>query len=140
MKKRNKGITLVSLVVTIVVILILTTIIVKNTYTGSDYKKYKLMCADVKMLEDKILIYYNRFAKIPTIAENGQVQTSNMPEGLASILDTANHEYWKIDVSKLSGITLNYGDAEDVFIIDTTTFEVYYLNGIEYDGKIYYTD
>lgn len=140
MKKRNKGITLVSLVVTIVVILILTTIIVKNTYTGSDYKKYKLMCADVKMLEDKILIYYNKFAKIPTIAENGQVQTSNMPEGLASILDTANHEYWKIDVSKLSGITLNYGDAEDVFIIDTTTFEVYYLNGIEYDGKIYYTD
>lgn len=138
MKNKNRGITLVSLVVTIVIILILTTIIVKNTYTGSDYKKYKLMCADVKLLEDKILIYYNKYANLPLITDNGQVFLEDLPEGLSSVLDTENHEYWKIDISKLSGVTLNYGDAEDVFIIDTTTYDVYYLNGIEYDGDIYY--
>ena len=140
MQKKNKGITLVSLVVTIVIILILSTIIIRNTYTGSDYRRYKLMCADVELLEDKILIYYNKYGNLPLITENGQVMLESMPEGLASLLDTENHEYWKIDVTKLSGITLNFGDEEDIFIIDTTTFEVYYLNGVEYDAKIYYTD
>lgn len=140
MKNKNKGITLVSLVVTIVIILILSTIIIRNTYTGSDYKRYKLMCADVELLEDKILIYYNKYGNLPIITENGQVMPESMSEGLTSLLDTENHEYWKIDATKLSGITLNFGDTEDVFIIDTTTFEVYYLNGVEYDAKIYYTD
>ena len=50
------------------------------------------------------------------------------------------HDFYKLDINKLSNITLNYGDEEDIFIIDSATFEVYYLNGIEYQDVIYYTD
>ena len=38
--KLDKGITIISLIVTIVLILILTTVIVTDTDTGNDYKKY----------------------------------------------------------------------------------------------------
>ena len=131
MRKGKNGITLISLVVTIVIILILTATIITNVYTGSDYKKYKLMCADVEFLEDKILIYYNNYGELPLLDKVEQ----NLPPQTNS-----EHEYYKIDVNKLTGITLNYGDEEDVFIIDTSTFEVYYLNGIEYMDTMYYTD
>lgn len=130
---QNKGITIVSLIVTIVVMLILTSIIVTDTYTGSDYKKYKLMCADVELLEDKVIVYYNQYVEIPTTGE--KIETG-LPEVIANI----GHDFYKLDINKLSNITLNYGDEEDIFIIDSATFEVYYLNGIEYDGNIYYTD
>ena len=146
MFNQKKGITLISLVVTIVILLILTGTVITNTYTGSDYKKYKLMCADVKMLEDRIIIYYNKYGELPLVTVDGQLSTSTMPQDLTNSLNTT-HQFWKIDTSKLNGITLNYGDEEDIFIIDTTTHEVYYLfydgsqyTGIEYNGTIYYTD
>lgn len=135
MLKSNKGITLTSLIVTIIIILILTTIIVKDTNTGKDYKMYKLMCADVEMLEDKILIYYNKYGDIPTVDLSQEDE-----EKIEENLDKNPEDMKRVDTSKLSGITLNYGDTEDVFVIDTATFEVYYLNGIEYEAEIYYTD
>ena len=137
MKKLNKGITLVSLIITIVIILILTRVVVTNTYTGSDYKRYKNMCSDVKLLEDKILIYYNKYGKIPTIELTAE-ELASITAGLESIVDKTKLE--KVDTSKLSGITLTYGDEEDVFLINKDTFEVYYLNGIEYEGTTYYTE
>lgn len=137
MKKLNKGITLVSLIITIVIILILTSVVVTNTYTGSDYKRYKNMCSDVKLLEDKILIYYNKYGKIPTIELTAE-ELASITAGLESIVDKTKLE--KVDTSKLSGITLTYGDEEDIFLINKDTFEVYYLNGIEYEGVTYYTE
>lgn len=137
MKKLNRGISLTTLIITIVIILILTSVVVTNTYTGSDYKKYKNMCSDVKLLEDKILIYYNKYGKIPTL-ELTDEELASISEGLTAIVDKTKLE--KVDTSKLSGITLTYGDEEDVFLINKDTFEVYYLNGIEYEGTTYYTE
>ena len=133
--KLNKGITIISLIVTIVLMLILTTVIVTDTDTGSDYKKYKLIWADIELLEDKVLIYYNKYGEIPTKQES---ITEDLPENISETNEKTRFSY--LDVNKLSNITLNYGDAEDIFIIDNTTLEVYYLNGIEYEGEIYYTD
>ena len=85
--KNNKGITISSLIITIVIILILTSVVVTSTNTGSDYKKYKLMRSDVELLEDKILIFYNKYGELPLIDQNGQVHINNMPETLANQLD-----------------------------------------------------
>ena len=133
MIRTNRGITLTSLVAAIIIMLILTATIITNTYTGSDYKKYKLMCADVNMLEDKCVIYKNKYGDLPILDGEGAQVVSNLPTGTNDL-----HEFWKIDKTKLDNITLNYGKEEDVFIIDTTTLEVFYLNGIEYNGEIYY--
>lgn len=127
---KQKGITMIALIVTVVVMLILTTIIVTDTDTGAEYKKYKLMCADVQLLEDKILIYYNEYGELPVTGEAVDV----------SAIIESNHEFKVIDTAKLNNLTLSYGTDKDVYIVDTTTFEVYYKNGIKYDGTIYYTN
>lgn len=131
-KKNNKGITLTSLVVTIIIILILTTTIVTSSSAGGAYKKYKLMCADVQILEDKILVYYNKYGKLPT---TGDAISENLPD-----VTNEMHNYYRIDVSKLGEVTLNYGKSEDVFIVDSMTMEVFYLNGVVYNGETYYTN
>lgn len=125
----QKGITIITLIVTIVVMLILSTIIITDTYTGTDYKRYKLMCADVELLEDKVLIYYNKYGEIPKGVD------TNAPEGLEN-----GHDFYELDISKLENLTLNYGQEEDKFIIDSQTLEIYYQNGIEFNGTIYYTN
>lgn len=128
--KSNKGITIITLIVTIILILILTTITVTSTYTGSDYRRYKLMCADVELLEDKIIYFYRQYGELPI---------GNEVVNLPVEIDNEN-TFCEINVNLLSDLTLNYGEEEDVYIVDTETFEVYYLNGIEYQNEIYYTD
>lgn len=128
--KSNKGITIITLVIAIVLILILATVTITSTDTGSDYRRYKLMCNDIEQLEDKILYFYRQYEELPIRNE-----VTNIPEEIKN-----GHKFYEININKLNGITLNYGDAEDVFIVDSTTFEVYYLNGIIYEEQIYYTD
>ena len=137
--KSKKGITIISLIVTIVVMLILTATIISDTYTGSDYKKYKNMCSDIDLLEDKILMYYKQYGNLPLASETSKT----IPKDEAF---NPEHTYCEIDINKLKNITLNYGKKEDdndinnIFVIDTDNFEVYYLKGIEYEGTIYYTN
>lgn len=128
--KSNKGITIISLIVTIIVVLILTTVTITSTYTGSDYRRYKLMCADVEMLEDKILYFYRQYGDIPVGNE-----VSTLPTEINN-----GHKFYEVNVNLLSNITLNYGDNSDIYIVDSETFEVYYLNGVKYKNQIYYTD
>ena len=132
MKKNSKGITLAYLVITIIIILILTSTIITSTYTGADYKRYKLMCADIEMLENKTLMYYNKYGALPI---TGDALTSDLPEAIRN-----GHSFYRIDIGKLNNVTLNFGETDDIYIIDSMTFEVYYLNGIEYKGEIHYTD
>lgn len=128
--KSNKGITIITLVITIIVILILTTVTITSTYIGIDYKRYKSMCSDVELLEDKILYFYREYGELPLGNE-----VTNVPTEIEN-----GHTFYEININKLKNITLNYGDAEDIYIVDSETFEVYYLNGIEYEDVIYYTD
>lgn len=128
--KSKKGITIVSLIVTIIVILILTTVTITSTYTGSDLRRYKLMCADIELLEDEILYFYRQYGELPIGAE-----ATNIPEEINN-----GNKFYVVNINKLDNITLNYGEAEDIFIIDSETYEVYYQNGVEYQDEIYYTD
>ena len=128
--KSNKGITIITLVITIIVILILTTVTITSTYIGIEYKRYKSMCSYVELLEDKILYFYREYGELPI--EN---EVTNVPTEIEN-----GHTFYEVNINKLKNITLNYGDAEDIYIVDSETFEVYYLNGIEYEDVIYYTD
>ena len=55
--KSKKGITLITLVVTLIVMAILTTVTITSTYTGTDFRRYSLMCSDVELLEGLMEIY-----------------------------------------------------------------------------------
>ena len=133
--KKEIGITLVSLVITIVILLILSTTMIISVNTGQEYKEYKKMCADIEILRDRIAIYYNKYVDIPTVGDS--IAPSNFPE----TIETGN--FYEIDLSKLPSLTLNFGtkeDSNDMYIINMNSFNVYYLKGLEYNGNICYRE
>ena len=130
--KENKGVTLIILVVTIVILLMLSGTAIYNYNLSNDVAVYNKMIADIKLLEDKTIVYYNKYGDIPRT--NRSIQVSGI-------------EYYEMDLSKLDNITLNYGkdykgisdlnNASDVYLINSN-LNIYYLKGIEKNGEIYH--
>lgn len=134
-KKINceKGITIVALIITVIVLLILAGIIVENIDSSSKVSGYNNMVADIRLLEDKLLIYFNKYGEIPKTTRSININTK---------------DYYEIDLSKLDNITLNYGkkygetdelviNKSDVYVVNDA-LEVYYIQGMNLDGLRYY--
>ncbi len=120
----NKGITMVSVIITVIILLILSAVIINGIDVSNNVAPYNNMIADITLLEDKLLVYYNKYREIPT-------------------LEQKYNDYYEIDLSKLENITLNYGskidgDKDDIYLVNNN-LEVYYLKGTELNGKIHHT-
>lgn len=132
--RKNKGITLISLVITIAIMLILTGVISYNFSVSNEKSYYNKMVSDIQILNDKILIYYNRYEEVPKTTRGITVDGT---------------VYYEIDLSKLENVTLNYGSENgdattlsqisDVYVVDED-LNVYYLKGIELNDILYHTD
>ncbi|MCL2341761.1 MAG: prepilin-type N-terminal cleavage/methylation domain-containing protein [Firmicutes bacterium] len=138
MLRNSRGITLISLVVTIIILLILSGAVITSIQYKPDVGNFNKMRSDITTLRDRVLNYYNEYGIAP-IGDN--VADPDMPSSQKNPNDLPG-SYYKLDVSKLANITLNYGrgkTANDVYIINTKTLQVYYLKGIAFKGDIYYT-
>lgn len=134
--KSQKGITMISLVIAIVILLILSGTAIYNLNLSNGVGRYNNMVADIKLLNDKTLVYYNKYGEIP--------KTNR------SSININGEEYYELDISKLEGITLNYGkeygqvgtltSSSDVYVINESTLNVYYLKGVEKSGEIYHEE
>lgn len=132
MIKSQKGITIVTLIIMIIFILILTGTIVYNSNSSNKAVTYNNMIADIKLLEDKILIYFNKYGEIPKTSRTIEID---------------NIIYHEIDLSKLDNVTLMYGNDNnktgeltntlDVYLVNSS-LDVYYLKGVNLSGKIYH--
>ena len=125
--KSNKGITMVALVTTIIIMLILLGVSINGINTSNNAVPYNNMVADITLLEEKLLLYYNRYKEIPK------------PE-MAKQIDGV--QYYEIDLSKLENVTLNYGikyngDEEDIYLVNDN-LNVYYLKGVQKSGTMYH--
>ena len=133
--KNERGITLVTLVTTIIILLILTgvTISVVNMINAKD--QIKKMNADIQILQDKVILYYNKNQELPITQRSIELFEPSIT-------------YWEIDLNKISVTGLNFGhdfgkdgdlefNVSDVYVINNN-FEIVYLRGINYNGRTYY--
>ena len=130
--KSNKGITLVALISTVIILLILSGVTITGINNSNGVGRYNNMVADIKLLKDKCLVYFNKYGEIPKT------------ENIVTIDDI---DYYEIDLSKLDNITLNYGkeynkaenlsNSSDVYVINSN-LDIYYLKGIEKSGEIHH--
>lgn len=125
--KSNKGITMIALVTTIIIMLILLGVSINGINISNNAVPYNNMVADITLLEEKLLLYYNRYKEIP------KTEMAKQIDGV---------QYYEIDLSKLENLTLNYGikydgDEEDIYLVNDN-LKVYYLKGIQKSGTIYH--
>ena len=154
MIKKEKGVTMVALVITVIILLILTSMLVYNATDSVHIKALTNLYNDVELLREKVSEYYNEYGKIPA-----KVKYTNKDE-LSSVLSSKNDtgDFYVIDLEAMKGITLNYGkDYEkikndeqnadtytDVYIINENSQNIFYVQGIKITQnnttKTYYTD
>lgn len=137
--KSEKGITIVSLIITIVILLILSSVIIVNINSSTNINKVNYMYADLKLLEEKILVYYKQYGDIPK--KSTDLSGYNIIERLGTERNiNDNDNYYEIDLSKLDNITLNYGSGGnfDIYIINEKTLTIYYLAGVENEDIVYH--
>lgn len=147
--KNNKGITLITLVITIVVLVILTFSISVNIQQYGDIKIKNNFEHDITILEEEINQYYARNKELPILNKYTNTDTFKQYKNVND-----NTNYYIIDVRKLE-VSLNYGkdfesvtsklkseevsDIIDVYIINEQSHTIYNPKGIEYEGSRYYT-
>ena len=146
--KNNRGITMIALILTIIIMLILASITV-NIGT-SEIEKAKLedlkttmlsIKGRVKIIVDK-LAFEDTFDNTGMLAyDDATLYTSNIPGELKVILeeDTSNLYIWDQTAMENNNITDVEITEEDFFIMDYETKEVYYSQGFEYNDEVYYS-
>ena len=133
MIKNSRGVTLVTLVIAIVILLILSAVIISQLSMRASTGDLVAMRSDIELLRERVLLYYSN---------NGRLPTNNIVTNLPTELNTSDAHY-TLDIERLGNITLNFGlgnlGSEDIYIINTRTLDVYYLMGIEHEGDIYHS-
>lgn len=153
--KSEKGITLVLLVTTLIVLSMITIPIVVNTSNINKVKNYTLFKDDIDTLRESIDIAYRTDSDISSIGPiyTGSLNMLNGNQGSTKIInDNDNDIYYIIELEKLNERltskirNLNYGErnkditntSTDVYIINDKSRTIYYLDGINYNDNLYY--
>ena len=155
MLKKNKGVSLVSLSIAVIIIIAITGMIIYKSHDSIEIKNLTNMYNDISNLRDKITEYYAQYGAIP--ATQKYTNTSHL-DSLKGAND--GNDFYVIDLNMIDGLTLNYGqdyeeikgltdqstiDAyDDVYIINYNSHNIFYVRGINYkvndQNKTYYTD
>ncbi len=153
--KGNKGISLVTLSITVAVILILTNVVIYNTADSIRTTKLNNMQADIENLRDKISNYYSEYGNIPANKSIEYTNTSHI-DSISQATDIG--PFYVIDLAAMENVTLNYGkdyekirngeatteeqinQLKDLYIINSTSHNIFYVQGIKIDDETFYTD
>ena len=117
----------------LIIVIAIFSILIVSINNGVNLSKLNSMNHDINVLEDSIALYY---------LNNGNIPIKDKINFEHSINPNDNNSYYKINLSKLENIYLNYGkmkNEQDFYIINEESHTIYYFSGVEYKGKIYYT-
>lgn len=157
-KKGERGISLISLTITIVILVLITNMLVYNAKDSVDIKNLNGMKNDVENLRDKVSEFYNQYGNVPA-----NIPYTNLSSELQQVFNEKEkknlNEFYVLDLQAMQGLTLNYGNEyeqvkdtntetanryTDLYIIHRTTHNIFLVKGIKVkennETKTYYTD
>ena len=156
--KGDKGISLISLVVAVIVLLILSGMIIYKAQDTVYIQNLTNLYNDIDLLREKVSDYYEEYGELPVSIK--YTNTNNL-SNFDSLLTEEEKEsdFYVIDLEQMEGITLNFGkDYEnvkndssnvntytDLYIINEESHNIFLVEGVivDEDGdteEIYYTD
>ena len=140
--KNENGITMITLVVTVLLLIIITGTLATNSYDSTQIAKLTKLDNDIKALNDRIAAYYVEHEELPIMGNS--YSKNDLRNVISDLSGNDGDEYYTIDLSLLDNITLNYGEdyaalSENSYIINTESHVIYYLQGIRYKGVVYHT-
>ena len=144
--KNNKGVTMVALIITIIIMIILLTVINFGSNSAIEMRNLNNMYADILILDEKVALYYLKNGDIPVMEneeEKIMLKEEDLSSGITNNNPNNNDKYYIIDVKKLDNLTLNNLkdtiNSSDRYIVNEQSHTIYYQKGVLLDGKVYYT-
>jgi len=154
--KENKGITLISLIISIIVLIILASV---ATYSGIhviNSSKLTAFTAEMKIMQSQVNSLYNKWKNEGVVTTIGQDGTKNNYAGadilnLGYDLDSQADEVFKANASGITDKTgyrlfnndlikgLGIEGVEQSFFINIQKRSVVSYKGLKYEGQMYYT-
>ncbi len=154
--KNKKGITLITVSITIIVLVILVNIVLYNVKDNLKIENLRNMQNDIANLRDKVLSYYAKYDAIPAKQDIEYTNIESLKSSgiISQAVDTG--KFYVIDLKVLENLTLNYGrdyekitststkeevnELTDLYIINADSLNIFYSQGITIDDTTYYTD
>lgn len=133
--KSQKGITLMILVITIIVMSIIVGTLSYNSINSFRMNAYYNMCADIELLDEKIALYYLEHKTLPIIKEEPKEIKESMEEGNVNYNPNNSGTLYLIDLSKLSNLSLTNSE----YYIDEQSHTIYSSYGKKVGENIYFT-
>lgn len=135
--KSQKGVTLMILMATVVIMAIVAGTINYNTKSAVKTNEYYSMCADIELLDEKIALYYLQNNSLPITGEPIGLENICNDEAVRKENENPNNsnKIYRIDIGKLDNLSLTNSE----YFIDEQSHTIYYLYGVTFDNYTYYT-
>lgn len=145
-KYNNKGITLIALVITIIVLLVIAGITITGAITGVDKSTNQKLETELKMVQHAVFERYTKYSltKDTSLLVGTEVEKTEFPTDVT--LQYANEEeynnfdpekkYYEISSSDFS--KLGISNLEDTYIVNYKTGEVYNKTSKKSSGENLY--
>lgn len=151
-RKRERGISLVSLVIITVILMIIANVIIYNVNKNLKLGNLTKMQNDIMNLKDKVSAYYKENGKIPANIKYTNISLMEQAGIISKAIDTG--DFFVIDLSALENLTLNKGEDykkvkenpenadsyTDLYIINEASQNVFYVAGVTVNNTTFYTD
>lgn len=138
--KNEKGITLIALIVTLVVLSIMVTAMTSGVRTSLESRNYNNIQEELKYLEESVKLYYENNGRLPNSITGTTVTNPGALTGTFYVISGVNVGAYTdlgLDYDKFYYGKGTIGD-EDIFCVETSSLDVYYLKGMEINGTRYY--
>ena len=154
--KNKKGMSMISLIITVIVILILLATSIGFMGNAVDNSRISAFANDLVEIEDAVRTYYVEKDEFPTSDSDKNALSQNALLGLISdgksyledelklngdYIENGNlGAFYKIDLSKIGVAstkrgTKDSGDTSDIYVVSYPSLNVYYVKGIEAKSK-----
>lgn len=142
--KDEKGITLMTLAVTITLLVIITGILAVKSHASLETANLSKLENDIEILDDRIASFFVKNEKLPIYEGDGVLTKSQLSSILNDMSVNDGDNYYTIDIDALDNVTLNYGNdyknlTNDRYIINAESHVVYYLKGVFCNSNEYHT-
>ena len=141
--KKERGISLIALIITIIVIIILASIAITSSLKTPQQAGYAKFCNDISTIQEKVAVRYTEVFGEKILAginvTDKHVYKEFTGVGTATI---GGKTVYEINGAKLKHDLPIYTDAdggEKKWYLDIENGTVYLIPGYEYDGQIYTT-
>ena len=168
MIKRNKGYSMIVLIIAIIVILILAGVSISSLQTSRERTEIMNFIFDLTSIEERIQNYYTETGTLPTVS-NERIDVYQLAETikndagqgqaetfLSQLSQYDNENYYLVDLTQLKGLSLretyrgiqsqkDLNNLDNGYIVNEGSLKVYVEKGTKYkaqgdkEGTTYYT-